>query len=183
MQSMFRGTRHFGQLDQAFTKFTPAPERKFGCFGVVLQSFLHSEPNFLPKLRMDTDRIELEPRVLIKKLQGGFPGVNGSRVVLNPLLVDKLRGLVDHFPRKDPASLRSNSIKGNGATFGPNLNDDFVLVHWTRLPPFFERLGSLHRCRSVLRRKSPFAPITNWASLLGESEQYARYFVTTPVRS
>jgi hypothetical protein len=115
---------------KAFAKFTPPPQHKFGPFGVVLQSFLYSEPEFPPKLRMDTDRVEPEPRVLIKEIQGCFPVINDSRVVLYPLFVDKLWGLVDHFTRKYPASLRSNSMKGNGAAFGPNLNDDFTLVHY-----------------------------------------------------
>jgi hypothetical protein len=45
-------------------------------------------------------------------------------------------------------------MKCDGATFGPNLNDDFILVHWTKLPSF-ERLISCMVAGALLRRKIP----------------------------
>src|SRR5450759_4282761 len=79
---------------------------------------------------MDRGRVEFEPWVLIKKLQSGFPRVNDNRLSSHRLFVNKLRSPVDHFPAKQPASLRPNSIKGNRAAFRSKFNDDFTLVHW-----------------------------------------------------
>jgi hypothetical protein len=91
--------------------------------------FLHSNPYFLPKVRMDRDRGEVWPGIFIKKFQSGFPRFDHSRPLLNTLLVNKLWRPVGYFPRKGPASLSPNSRKSNGATFRSKLNDDFVFVH------------------------------------------------------
>jgi hypothetical protein len=84
----------------ASTKFAPALKRKFGRFGVALQSLLHCAPNLSPELRMDRDRGEFRPRILIKKLQSRLPRVNDSRFIMNTLFVKKLWSPVDHFHRK-----------------------------------------------------------------------------------
>jgi hypothetical protein len=94
-----------------------------------VQPFLHSNPYFLPKVRMDRDRGEVWPGIFIKKFQSGFPRFDHSRPLLNTLLVNKLWRPVGYFPRKGPASLSPNSRKSNGATFRSKLNDDFVFVH------------------------------------------------------
>jgi hypothetical protein len=80
--------------------FSSDPERPVG----AVQSFLHGNPNFLLKLRMDADRVEPEPGVLIKKLQSSFPGVNDGRLALNALLVNKLRRPIGQCPRKGPTA-------------------------------------------------------------------------------